>query len=33
MDTETVTPFVKGVEIMPDGGVVRSVTNYSGKFQ
>ncbi|CGF81633.1 DNA/RNA non-specific endonuclease [Bacillus sp. N447-1] len=33
MDTETVTPFVKGVEILPDGSVVRSGTNYSGKFQ
>ncbi|MEC1979857.1 ubiquinone biosynthesis methyltransferase UbiE, partial [Bacillus cereus] len=28
MDTETVTPFVKGVEILPDGSVVRSGTNY-----
>ncbi|MDA1602943.1 DNA/RNA non-specific endonuclease [Bacillus cereus] len=25
--------FVKGVEILPDGSVVRSGTNYSGKFQ
>ncbi|HFJ9465090.1 HNH endonuclease [Bacillus cereus] len=33
MDTETVTPFVKGVEIMPDGSVARTGTNYSGKFQ
>ncbi|ALZ60973.1 Putative ribonuclease YeeF [Bacillus cereus] len=33
MDTETVTPFVKGVEILPDGSVVRSGTNYRGKFQ
>ncbi|MEH7536060.1 polymorphic toxin type 15 domain-containing protein [Bacillus toyonensis] len=30
---DSVTPFVKGVEIMPDGSVVRSGTNYSGKFQ
>ncbi|MEC0035833.1 MULTISPECIES: GH-E family nuclease [Bacillus] len=30
---ESVTPFAKGVEIMPDGSVVRSGTNYSGKFQ
>ncbi|MBF8115046.1 HNH endonuclease [Bacillus cereus] len=28
-----VSPFVKGVEILPDGSVVRSGTNYSGKFQ
>ncbi|PFW51993.1 hypothetical protein COE58_13115 [Bacillus cereus] len=27
------TPFVKGVEILPDGSVVRTGTNYSGKFQ
>nr|WP_081257756.1 AHH domain-containing protein [Bacillus wiedmannii] len=33
MDTDTVTPFVKGVEILPDGSVVRTGTNYSGKFQ
>jgi len=33
VDTETVTPFVKGVEIMPDGSVARTGTNYSGKFQ
>ncbi|HFK1458090.1 TPA: hypothetical protein ACGXMC_003754 [Bacillus cereus] len=33
MDTDTVSPFVKGVEILPDGSVVRSGTNYSGKFQ
>ncbi|KXI54742.1 hypothetical protein ACTT1L_02855 [Bacillus sp. FH] len=33
MDTETVTPFVKGVKILPDGSVARSGTNYSGKFQ
>ncbi len=30
---DSVTPFTKGVEIMPDGSVVRSGTNYSGKFQ
>ncbi|MDV6040508.1 AHH domain-containing protein [Bacillus sp. SM-B1] len=30
---DSVTPFVKGVEIKPDGSVVRSGTNYSGKFQ
>ncbi|HDR7354325.1 TPA: ubiquinone biosynthesis methyltransferase UbiE, partial [Bacillus wiedmannii] len=30
MDTDTVSPFVKGVEILPDGSVVRSGTNYSG---
>ncbi|MDM5371178.1 ADP-ribosyltransferase [Bacillus bombysepticus] len=30
---DSVTPFAKGVEIMPDGSVVRSGTNYSGKFQ
>ncbi|MGN4541875.1 HNH endonuclease [Bacillus cereus group sp. MYBK95-2] len=30
---DSVTPFVKGVEILPDGSVVRSGTNYSGKFQ
>ncbi len=33
MDTDTVSPFVKGVEILPDGSVVRTGTNYSGKFQ
>ncbi|WP_163062130.1 hypothetical protein [Bacillus cereus] len=33
MDTETVTPFVKGVKILSDGSVARSGTNYSGKFQ
>ncbi|PGS19690.1 ADP-ribosyltransferase, partial [Bacillus cereus] len=27
---DSVTPFAKGVEIMPDGSVVRSGTNYSG---
>ncbi|KAA0745175.1 hypothetical protein DN389_11940 [Bacillus sp. AY3-1] len=30
---DSVTPFVKGVEILPDGSVVRSGTNYSEKFQ
>nr|WP_223266674.1 hypothetical protein [Bacillus thuringiensis] len=30
---DSVAPFVKGVEIMPDGSVVRTGTNYSGKFQ
>ncbi len=30
---DTVSPFVKGVEILPDGSVVRSGTNYSGKFK
>ncbi|HDR8473640.1 TPA: DNA/RNA non-specific endonuclease [Bacillus cereus] len=30
---DSVTPFAKGVEIIPDGSVVRSGTNYSGKFQ
>ncbi|MBJ7929454.1 hypothetical protein COI51_09960 [Bacillus toyonensis] len=30
---DSVSPFVKGVEIMPDGSVVRTGTNYSGKFQ
>ncbi|RGN73789.1 hypothetical protein DXB51_25325 [Bacillus cereus] len=30
---DSVSPFVKGVEILPDGSVVRSGTNYSGKFQ
>ncbi|MDF9553384.1 DNA/RNA non-specific endonuclease [Bacillus cereus] len=33
MDTDSVSPFVKGVEILPDGSVVRTGTNYSGKFQ
>ncbi|EEK72664.1 MULTISPECIES: HNH endonuclease [Bacillus cereus group] len=33
MDTDTVSPFVKGVEILPDGSVARTGTNYSGKFQ
>ncbi len=27
----SVSPFVKGVEISPDGSVVRSGTNFSGK--
>ncbi|KPU55007.1 hypothetical protein AN402_3208 [Bacillus wiedmannii] len=30
---DSVTPFAKGVEILPDGSVFRSGTNYSGKFQ
>ncbi|EMY4795992.1 DNA/RNA non-specific endonuclease [Bacillus pacificus] len=30
---DSVSPFVKGIEILPDGSVVRSGTNYSGKFQ
>ncbi|MEB9402473.1 DNA/RNA non-specific endonuclease [Bacillus cereus] len=30
---DSVAPFVKGVEILPDGSVVRFGTNYSGKFQ
>ncbi|PFL42781.1 YwqJ-related putative deaminase [Bacillus cereus] len=30
---DSVTPFAKGVEIMPDGSVARTGTNYSGKFQ
>ncbi|HFK1455569.1 TPA: hypothetical protein ACGXMC_001151 [Bacillus cereus] len=30
---DSVTPFAKGVEIMPDGSIARSGTNYSGKFQ
>ncbi|PEE24038.1 hypothetical protein CON95_11315 [Bacillus toyonensis] len=30
---DSVSPIFKGVEIMPDGSVVRSGTNYSGKFQ
>ncbi|OTZ41915.1 ubiquinone biosynthesis methyltransferase UbiE [Bacillus thuringiensis] len=30
---DSVSPFVKGVEILPDGSVVRSGTNCSGKFQ
>ncbi|KLA30787.1 hypothetical protein B4077_4007 [Bacillus cereus] len=33
MDTDTVSTFVKGVEILPDGSVARTGTNYSGKFQ
>ncbi|MGH1007163.1 AHH domain-containing protein [Bacillus cereus group sp. MYBK163-2] len=33
MDTDTVSRFVKGVEILPNGSVVRTGTNYSGKFQ
>ncbi|PGP57097.1 hypothetical protein COA00_30565, partial [Bacillus cereus] len=30
---DSVSPFVKGVEILPDGSVVRTGTDYSGKFQ
>ena len=30
---ESVTPFAKDVEIMPDGSVARTGTNYGGKFQ
>ncbi|MGQ7874571.1 HNH endonuclease [Bacillus sp. 1A] len=30
---DSVTPFVKGVEILPDGSVARTGTNYGGKFQ
>ncbi|MGA5661074.1 type IV secretion protein Rhs [Bacillus bombysepticus] len=30
---DSVSLFVKGVEILPDGSVVRTGTNYSGKFQ
>ncbi|MCV5163792.1 hypothetical protein OFB65_25935, partial [Escherichia coli] len=30
---DSVSPFVKSVEILPDGSVVRTGTNYSGKFQ
>ncbi|HFI2421195.1 DNA/RNA non-specific endonuclease [Bacillus paranthracis] len=30
---DSVTPFVKGIEILPDGSDARSGTNYSGKFQ
>ncbi|MGG1849287.1 hypothetical protein ABDI32_18270 [Bacillus wiedmannii] len=30
---DSVSPFVKGVEILPDGSVAKSGTNYSGKFQ
>ncbi|MFE6012700.1 hypothetical protein [Bacillus thuringiensis] len=30
---DSVSPFFKGVEILPDGSVVRTGTNYSGKFQ
>lgn len=29
----SVSPIFKGVEILPDGSVVRTGTNYSGKFQ
>ncbi|HDR6269056.1 HNH endonuclease [Bacillus thuringiensis] len=30
---DSVSPIFKGVEILPDGSVVKSGTNYSGKFQ
>ncbi|HDR7665834.1 TPA: hypothetical protein QCX86_005559, partial [Bacillus wiedmannii] len=30
---DSVSPFVKGVEILPDGSVARTGTNYSGKSQ
>ncbi|HDR7977677.1 TPA: hypothetical protein QC443_004633 [Bacillus cereus] len=30
---DSVSPIFKGVEILPDGSVVRAGTNYSGKFQ
>ncbi|MES5955731.1 hypothetical protein QCI42_20455 [Bacillus fungorum] len=30
---DSVTPFFKGVEILPDGSDARTGTNYSGKFQ
>lgn len=30
---DSVYPIFKGVEILPDGSVVRAGTNYSGKFQ
>ncbi|HHT7171702.1 TPA: GH-E family nuclease [Bacillus cereus] len=30
---ESVSQIFKGVEILPDGSVVRAGTNYSGKFQ
>lgn len=30
---DSVSPYFKGVEILPDGSVVRTGTNYSGKFQ
>jgi len=30
---DSVTPFAKGVEILPDGSIARTGTNYSGKFQ
>ncbi|HDR6269061.1 ADP-ribosyltransferase [Bacillus thuringiensis] len=30
---DSVSPIFKGVEIMPDGSVARTGTNYSGKFQ
>ncbi|WP_434061921.1 hypothetical protein [Bacillus paranthracis] len=30
---DSISPIFKGVEILPDGSVVRTGTNYSGKFQ
>ncbi|MFK4376107.1 hypothetical protein ABH948_001503 [Bacillus sp. RC218] len=30
---DSVSPFVKGIEILPDGSVARTGTNYSGRFQ
>ncbi|MEC0002585.1 hypothetical protein P4L06_24635, partial [Bacillus cereus] len=30
---DSVSLFVKGLEILPDGSVARTGTNYSGKFQ
>ncbi|MDR4167590.1 hypothetical protein FO494_24945 [Bacillus paranthracis] len=30
---DSVSQIFKGVEILPDGSVARSGTNYSGKFQ
>ncbi|WP_255290832.1 hypothetical protein [Bacillus cereus] len=30
---DSVSPIFKGVEILPDGSVVRTGTNYGGKFQ
>ena len=30
---DSVTPFVKGVEMLLDGSVARTGTNYGGKFQ
>ncbi|TKH49314.1 hypothetical protein FC680_28630, partial [Bacillus cereus] len=30
---DSISPIFKDVEILPDGSVVRTGTNYSGKFQ